>query len=180
MAKERDSEESQSGNKKSRLTLIIIILLLLVLGSGGLFLYLMMSSNANTSLDRGNNVPVDNNGGDYGGEQQGSRQNSGDIGVNYDLSIFTVNLIDPSGVRYLKVGISMSLPSKNKDLATEIENRLPKLKDTVITILSSKTFEEITTPQGKIALRQEILRRINSILTKGKVMEIYLTEFVVQ
>jgi len=35
-------------------------------------------------------------------------------------------------------------------------------------------------PAGKQRLRDEIVLRLNSFLTKGKVLKVYFTEFIVQ
>ena len=47
-------------------------------------------------------------------------------------------------------------------------------------ILPTKRFEDISTVQGKIALRDEILATINGYLVQGKIAKIYFKEFVVQ
>jgi flagellar FliL protein len=62
----------------------------------------------------------------------------------------------------------------------ELTNRKPQIKDAVITVLSSKTPDEILTIQGKYDMKVEIVKRINSLLTTGVVRELYLVEFVIQ
>jgi flagellar protein FliL len=47
-------------------------------------------------------------------------------------------------------------------------------------ILPTKTYEDVSTTDGKIALRKQIMEKINSLMTKGSVTNIYFTEFVVQ
>jgi flagellar FliL protein len=47
-------------------------------------------------------------------------------------------------------------------------------------ILPTKRFEDISTAQGKTALRDEIMETMNTYLLKGKVTNIYFKEFVVQ
>jgi len=50
----------------------------------------------------------------------------------------------------------------------------------VLMVLPEKRFDDIRTTEGKAALRDEIIGKINPLLTKGKVTNIYYTEFVVQ
>ena len=50
----------------------------------------------------------------------------------------------------------------------------------ILLLLSSKSLDEIQTVEGKIALRQELIQRINQILTTGKIRNLYFTEFVIQ
>jgi flagellar FliL protein len=47
-------------------------------------------------------------------------------------------------------------------------------------ILPTKRFEDISTVQGKIALRDEVLETLNGFLAQGKIINIYFKEFVVQ
>jgi flagellar FliL protein len=58
--------------------------------------------------------------------------------------------------------------------------RQPQLRDVVLLLLSSKTLEEIQGTEGKIILRRELVLRINQVLQKGKIRNLYFTEFVIQ
>ncbi|MBW2087159.1 MAG: flagellar basal body-associated FliL family protein [Deltaproteobacteria bacterium] len=57
---------------------------------------------------------------------------------------------------------------------------MPQIKDSLLVLLSSKTFIDIKTVEGKMRLRMEIIGRINNFLTSGRVKNVYFTEFVVQ
>ena len=50
----------------------------------------------------------------------------------------------------------------------------------VISLLGSKSFEEIRSMEGKDILREEILQRLNALLKTGKARRVFFTEFVVQ
>nr|NAZ23276.1 flagellar basal body protein FliL [Thermocrinis sp.] len=52
--------------------------------------------------------------------------------------------------------------------------------DAIIDVISSKTSDFVRTPEGREALRLELIRRLNIILVEGGVRNIYFTEFVVQ
>ena len=54
------------------------------------------------------------------------------------------------------------------------------IEDLVISIISSKLFKQVYTLEGKEALRQEIINRINQMLPTQLVMYVYFNEFVVQ
>ena len=47
-------------------------------------------------------------------------------------------------------------------------------------ILPSKQFDDIASMEGKIALRDEIMAKLNSLFAKNVVTNIFFTEFVVQ
>jgi flagellar FliL protein len=57
---------------------------------------------------------------------------------------------------------------------------MPAINDSLITLISSKSFEQINTAEGKEMLRLEIMDLVNSRLTEYHVIAIYFTEFVVQ
>lgn len=100
------------------------------------------------------------------------------LGPIFSLETFIVNLADKGGNRYLRV--TMDLELGNSDLETEITKRLPQVKDSILMILPTKRFEDISTVQGKTALRDEMLATLNGYLTQGKITNIYFKEFVVQ
>jgi len=82
------------------------------------------------------------------------------------------------GKRYLKV--KMDLELNDEKPSAEIERRLPQLRDTILTTLSSKNYEEISSLDGKMQLRAEIMAMLNQYLKTGKITNIYFTEFIVQ
>jgi len=96
--------------------------------------------------------------------------------VIHKMDPFLVNLADPGQLRYLKVTLHVETPMMRE----EYEKRLPQLRDSVLSILSSKQLKDISTPEGKNVLRGEIKEKINQILAEAKVQNIYFTEFVIQ
>ena len=98
-------------------------------------------------------------------------------GFMYKLDPFIVNLFDDRGVRYLKVRLDIELWDITEE---EMGKKTPKIRDSLIVLLSSKKYEEIGSLEGKARLREEILFRLNRILGEGKAKEVYFTDFVVQ
>ncbi len=96
----------------------------------------------------------------------------------YSLDTFIVNLADKSGRRFLRV--TMDLELKNERLAGEIDKRLSQIKDSILMILPTKRFEDISNVEGKIALRDEIMTKLNFLLKDGSITNIYFVEFVIQ
>ena len=91
---------------------------------------------------------------------------------------FIVNLMDSANIRYVKLMMEVELSST--DVIAEIDAKKPALRDMVISLLSNRTYSELLGVRGKTQLREELLRRMNQILTTGTVTRIYFTEFVVQ
>jgi flagellar FliL protein len=148
--------------------MIVIILVLLLLAGGGAALYFLVLHKAPAA--EGENLAPD---------LPAVAKPQAEPGPIIPYTSFLVNLADAGGKRYLKFALSLEL-SKHKNFQQEVEHKDAKIKDIIISIISSKTFEEVNTPQGKIALKQEILRRLNTIMTGGKVEDVFFTEFIVQ
>jgi len=110
-------------------------------------------------------------------ESPGMKSAKKDIGPMHPLDTFIVNLVGHEKT-YLKAKIELELDSENT--IPEINRRLPQLRDDILTTLSSKSFEDICTLEGKYQLRAELKVSLNQRLTTGKVTNIYFTEFIVQ
>jgi flagellar FliL protein len=100
--------------------------------------------------------------------------------VAIPLESFIVNLMDTSGLgkRYLKVTIVLEVGGEEG--RNIVERHEPQLRDTILLLLSGQLFNEISTLEGKLELKQALLSRINQVLGGGAVHRIYFTEFVVQ
>lgn len=116
------------------------------------------------------------------------------LGIMYALDPKVVNLAEPGGLRYLKATITLELwpledfssfeeeertQAEEKFLET-IDDRRPKIDDIVTSLLSSKTFNEIATIEGKEQLKQELTTAINDSLGYQGVVNVYFTDFVIQ
>jgi len=54
------------------------------------------------------------------------------------------------------------------------------VRDALLILLSSKETQTLKPTAGKLQLRDEILQRVNSLLSAGQARNAYFTEFVVQ
>jgi flagellar FliL protein len=93
---------------------------------------------------------------------------------------FIANLMDRAGLgkRYLKVTMKLEVGSdEDRDL---LEEHTPQIRDTVLLLLSSLTFKEINSMEGKLELKQSLISRINDVLGGDRVKKVYFSEFVVQ
>jgi flagellar FliL protein len=100
------------------------------------------------------------------------------IGPIHSLAPFIVNLDDPKLRKYLRLTMDFELIDA-KSLEA-VNQRLPQIRDSILTILPSKHYEEITTVEGKTALRIELIKAVNSLFSKEQIKNIYFTEFVIQ
>ena len=152
--------------------MIVIVLALLVIVAGGVAGYFLPSASKSKDAQPGaapDGCPQTQDQGYAAG---------GLAGPMKPMDSFIVNLTDAQGTRYLKVTMQMEM--SHEMLSSEIDKRLPQIRDEVITLLSSKSFDDVSTIAGKRALKRGILSNINKYLTTGKVLNVYFSEFVVQ
>jgi len=148
--------EEKKGGRKKILFILPVFVLLLVGAGGGAYVFLLKKPN----------------------QEKEDKVSLAQIGVMYDLGVFTVNLADANTDAYARVAITLEL--SNEKVRQEVDKRLPIIKDAVIDVISSKTSDFVKTPEGRESLRLEIIKRLNIILVEGGVRNIYFTEFVVQ
>jgi len=167
MAVEKDTpaaETNQNPKKKSRAVLFVVFGgVLLLLGIGGFFAYSKFLAPQPALEETGTT---------------GKKTPATSMGEIFSLEPFVVNLADPQGKRYLKLQIKIEVADL---LVLEKAGKAePKMRDMVIMLLTSLSFEEVMTPEGKIRIRDELLERFNQIMRPDRINNIYFTEFVVQ
>ncbi|MDA8165315.1 MAG: flagellar basal body-associated FliL family protein [Desulfobacteraceae bacterium] len=157
-----EPEVHEGSRKKSKLLFFIILgVVVLLAGGGGFFAYTkLLASHKSAKHAAVHAAPPKI------------------IGELFSLDPFVVNLADPSGKRYLKVQIQLEM--ETKEAVGRATLATPKLRDMVIMMLTSLTFDDVMTPEGKIRIRDELLQRFNQVMRPDRVVNIYFTEFVVQ
>jgi len=164
-AKKKETDEKQAatgkeGKKKSPILKILILVVGLgVLGGGGFFAYTKFFAKADSAAEAQAKPVVSK-------------------AVVKDLETFLVNLADPGGERYLKVTMQLSLSSEA--VSQEIDARMAELRDSILLLLSSKEYDDISSLSGKLALKKTLVNNLNRVLKQGMVQDIYFTEFLVQ
>jgi flagellar FliL protein len=96
------------------------------------------------------------------------------------LEPFVLNLADPEGDRYLRLTLSIAVDRAEvaERAASELEQT--RLRDLVLTVLGAKLAEEITSFEGKEALRAELRRALAPYFEGARVLDVFFTEFLVQ
>jgi len=180
MPKEKDAEEkvSEKTQKKSggKGLLVVIIMLLLAIIAAGAVLVVFKKGPAAIVQQPFVDSMVQSGSPMQPGGSFASKEDPGPIQT---YPAFLVNLADPGGNRYLKLTLALEL-SRDKNFPNEITAKEPRIKDIIISVLTSKTYDEVSTFQGKISLKQEMMRRLNAIMSNGRITDVYITEFIVQ
>ena len=99
-----------------------------------------------------------------------------DTGFTYSMEELVINLKDDN--RYLKTEIALGYGLK-KDMNL-IKQKETQLVDNIITILRSKTREDIMPVENTEDLKVEIKRQLNKQFEEEVITDIYITEFLIQ
>lgn len=176
-----ENKKEKKGGGKLKI-IIIAVVTILVVGAGGYFGYTMFwkdkGSTAKTAAHTTQQVVI-----------QQTQQQAGATGQQvsfvqpvisaktFGLDEFLINLADEDGKRYLKVKIFLGYDEKK--LATELEEKKPILRDAIISVIRTKKAADIT-PKGVETIKMEIIQRINPLLEKGQLNNVYINDILVQ
>ncbi|RYZ54201.1 MAG: DUF4366 domain-containing protein, partial [Proteobacteria bacterium] len=126
--------------------------------------------------EHGNEIKSD--GKDKGKADDKASESNIDFGETYKMSTFNLNLGNALENRYIRIEISLEYRG-GAEQKKEIDRRLPQLRDAIIGIMQRKTREFLLSPDGKEALRKELLIRINRYMTK-KIESVYITDLLIE
>ena len=130
-------------------------------------------------------------------------------GIILDLGEFILNLADSGSRKFLKVNVAVELSKKESDILAaeaakaaaggghghgggapadpmaEIENEMnqykPSIRDSIISILSSKTSQELATTPGKELAKEQIKEAINALFEGDReVLRVSFGSFFIQ
>lgn len=128
-------------------------------------------------------------------------------GIVLDLGDFTMNLSDIEPRRYLKANVAVEItnpepivkeepkkesgghghggeapaPDPKAAIVAEMEQYKPAIRDAVITVLTSKTSDELATTAGKELAKQQIAEAVNGIFDgEREVIRVSFGQFIMQ
>jgi flagellar FliL protein len=96
---------------------------------------------------------------------------------------FVVNFENRGAMRFLQV--SVEVMTRDPAVAELIRQHDPKLRNDLLMLLGSQTYETISTREGKERLRGEALKTVHDVISAEggkpeKVEQLYFTSFVMQ
>ena len=98
-----------------------------------------------------------------------------------ELQPFIVNLADQGDPRYLRLSVSLGIGGGEGESEGKPDPLFTtRVRNAMLSILTTKTSDEILTVEGKAALRKELLRAARAASEEPKVEAIYITDFIVQ
>lgn len=179
-------EGAEQPPKKSKKLLIIIlaVVLLLVIGGGGAA-YVLLKNSDHADEDEAAEET------DAPAKKKAKKKDKEAPPVFVNLEPFTVNLVPETGDQYLQVILSTEL----EDAAAEpqLKALLPKIRNNITLLLSSKKASELLPKDGKEKLAEELKNEINSVIApaedapkgkhaaaEGPVKSVLFTSFIIQ
>ena len=97
----------------------------------------------------------------------------------YTMDKFIVNL---GGEPKRTIRLEVNLEMLSKDGFEEVMNAesRARARDKIVRLLNDQDFSGLEPIQGKLFLKDQIVKEINQILKKGIVKDVYFSDFVVQ
>ncbi|MGR2737485.1 flagellar basal body-associated protein FliL [Billgrantia sp. Q4P2] len=157
---------AKSTGGSSKLLWLMILLVLLSTAAAGAAIYMVMT-------DRGSD----------GESRLQTQQIQRQAPIFVKIDPFTVNLADDNfGSRLLYTGISLKV---GNDETREILNEhMPQVRSRLLMLFSGKQATELTTPDGKRRLSDEVVAVLSEPLTAPQpsleIQDVLFTEFIVQ
>jgi len=170
MAEENESPAVAERGGMSRLLIVGLLVGIISAAAAAGGVYFIVSSQGNASAE------------DAEAAEEDAGKPSGPP-IYYEIDPpFVVNLNGSNRIRFLQA--SVELMSREEEVIAAVEKHMPLLRNNLLMILSSASLEEISTREGKEALREAALEELRSVLAAegepSEVEEVYFTAFVVQ
>ncbi|MDP5057602.1 MAG: flagellar basal body-associated FliL family protein [Marinomonas hwangdonensis] len=160
------AEEEKSGGKKK--LIIIVVLALLLLGGGGAAAYFFLFSGSDDPA-----VSAE--------ESEAVVPTEPSVYLALDPA-FTVDFMIDGRKRYLQ--LNMTVKSRNSEQVDALKLHEPLIRNSLVLLFSSQSFDELKTVEGKTALKEAALNAINGILEQetgqGGMDAVLFTNFVMQ
>lgn len=97
--------------------------------------------------------------------------------TKFTLEDITVNIADTRGNRFVRAAVYFEAEAP---VLEELEANRARMIDTVGQVLSTKTLDQLTSPNIRGNLREELLGIINPTLKQGHIENLYFTDLLVQ
>ncbi|WP_026585527.1 flagellar basal body-associated protein FliL [Bacillus sp. J33] len=95
--------------------------------------------------------------------------------ASVDIPQVTANLASDDYIR-----ISFKIQTDSKKAKEELEKRDFQVKNLIIQELSEMKAEDVQGKEGQIKLQEDLKNKINGLMQEGKIVQVYITESLLQ
>lgn len=189
-AKAEGAAEAAPKSKK-KLIVILAVVLALAAGGGAAAFFLMKKPEAHQAKDKHGEKAEKAEGDEAISEEAGEEESAEESGGHADpktaltyvqFETFTVNLLPDPDEKFLQLDLTIEV--KGAELAEKMKTQMPALRNRVLLLLTSKKASDISTPEGKTQLSEELLAELKKPLAAHgkplKVTQVLFTSFVIQ
>ncbi len=102
---------------------------------------------------------------------------------HFDVEEMIVNLADVAEPHYVKLSVSIEYETEEKksaEVAEAVTKSTAKMRDAVIGVITSRTYRELLTREGKESLKKCIAREWDRSVPDTKAKQVYFTTFTMQ
>ena len=168
---------AKKGGKK--IVIIAVALILLLVAIGAPVLFLMGKKEENNAIEELSASAAKIDGSELipegGADQDEAQEGEEALGAIFPLETFVVNLSGGSFIR-----LQLQLEFTERDIPQRFYSKLVPIRDAIITLLSARTSNDVSSVKGKEVLKAELKELVNDQLKREDVKQIYFTQFIVQ
>ncbi|HZG70580.1 MAG TPA: flagellar basal body-associated protein FliL [Chondromyces sp.] len=141
--------------KRNNLLTVMVVIMTVILLVGTIAVVIILNSSVN----------------------QGAGEPSIDevIESSVDIPEMTTNLASDDYIR-----ISFKIQTDSKKASEELKKRDFQVKNIIIEQLSEMNAEQLKGKEGKETLTSQLRTELNQVMQEGKVVEIYITSYIIQ
>ncbi len=190
-AKAEGAAEAAAPKSKKKLIVILAVVLALAAGGGAAAFFLMKKPEAQQAKAKHGEKAEGHEDAAAEGEAAEEEAPEEEAGGHADpktaltyvqFETFTVNLLPDPDDKFLQLDLTMEV--KGAELAEKMKAQMPVLRNRVLLLLTSKKASDISTPEGKAQLSEELLVELKKPLAAHgkplKVTQVLFTSFVIQ
>ncbi len=160
MAEEIKTNEKEKGLNSDFVKMIIIgvVVFIIAMGTSYLLFHSMIKGL----------IPSNN-----------TAHNASIVGNLIKVEEFVTNISDPAGKRYVKLKVTLEVPSEPKTAAESVNQSLPIIRNCILEIVGSKSAADFDT-HNWINLQGEIKTELNDRLGSGTISNVYFEDLIIQ
>jgi flagellar protein FliL len=96
----------------------------------------------------------------------------------YTLDNLILNPARTNGTRFLMLSIAFEV--RSAQVSDQLKARDAEVRDLVISLIGAKTVEEVSSVEGREAMKTELRDSVRAMLPRGSIGRVYLPQFVIQ
>jgi len=102
-----------------------------------------------------------------------------EMGPTFPVGEFILNLTPTGNIPHF-IRTEVILEASDKKVVAQLEKRKPQIRDQFITLIRSRTAEQLSNEAGMELLRFEMLKEANKLVSKGEVINVFFVDWIIQ